>query len=99
VSLAAVRIVDDLVIDPKHDDEAWRRLEKRLAPVGPQRRQRLEPFGWSPTLVEFALFPLGGFADLLFDVGVAHDDESPGLQIGAGRRGTGDGKRLVDEHI
>ncbi len=48
-------------------------------------------------LVEFLLFGFGGQANALFDGRVGHDDEVPGLQIGAAGRSAGRAQAIFDD--
>ena len=66
-------------------DEIRGSFEKRLVPVGPERRQRLQPLFGHPALVAVLLFGFGGDSDFSLDGRIGDHDEPPGLPVRARR--------------
>jgi len=82
---------------PEDRDQVRGGLQERLAPVGAERRERLEPLRRHAALVAFLLLRFGGDANFLLDLGIRHDDEAPGLAVGAGRGGCRREDRVSNE--
>ena len=86
-----------LDIDYIRKDDDVNTHSERAHARGHKRRERLEPLGRCAVLVELALLDLGSFADSALRLGSADDDEVPGLQVGAARRGAGGPERGLDQ--
>jgi hypothetical protein len=83
----------------EHGDQPGSNLQERLAAVGAERRQRVEPLARGAMGVELPLFLFRGLAQAPPQRHVvARDrDEVPRLQVGAAGRRTGGADRVLDD--
>jgi hypothetical protein len=80
----------------KDGDEHRRGFQERLAGIGAQRRQRLQPLLRRALGIELTLFGFGRFAQALFVCRLGDDAEKPRLLVRARRRAAGAAQAIVN---